>query len=664
MSAPSEIWLCPTCGTSLDISQLGFYARLTCPQCGKKSRVHTLLANFRINGVLGQGGMSVVFSASDLVLGRELAIKVLNENYRDQPERIARFENECMLMAKVRHENVVSVYSASWARGQFYIAMEKVEGRNLELIIEEHKCLLPDEALDVVQQVACGLRAAHVAGVLHRDMKPGNIIITPEGRAKVLDFGLSQEDCPGTDQEEIIWATPFYVSPETLQRKPEDVRTDIYALGMTLRCLITGVYNLPQTQFSIDELLEIKRKMPPLQETYPNLDEALCDLVDHMTAFDPAGRPISYDELLDEIAEVRRSSGKIDLNKRRRRIRRWCLGTGGVLLLGAAAAVGVAYLTPPPPAYRSISIGDSPEWAARATMQEAYRCMERRDYAAAADVFKRLSQEAQEPTLRAAALMLQSLCLLPAQQDSILSADTFKSLLSEGEFPIAPAAEPLHRALTELLRLPSDVVTRENWPAELDPLSPPLRAVVYIRAAQQHFSVGNTPASVGCLEQAGEELSRLVVTSPLEPSVSELRHHLPRTFAYVERSRARRAMESGKPREAMRILMRIDKQHFSPAEQADHDVQREYCAIAAEAFDMLARHFPKEFDGETATPDSIRRLSAKLHEGKLADELYCIALLLRGDYAQAFNANPYKDKAKSKEPFAVLMKDWQQRLGL
>ena len=197
--------------------------------------------------------------------------------------------------------------------------------------------------------------------MLHRDMKPGNIIITPEGQAKVLDFGLSQDDCGDSEQEEIIWATPFYVPPETLRREPEDARTDIYALGMTLRCLITGVYNLAQKQHSIEELLDIKRKMPPLIETYPNIDEALCDLVDHMTAFNPADRPASYDELLDEIAEVRRSSGKVDLNKRKRRIRRWCLGVMGVLLLGCGGAVGVSYLTPKAPLYRSVSVASSPE---------------------------------------------------------------------------------------------------------------------------------------------------------------------------------------------------------------------------------------------------------------------------------------------------------------
>ena len=209
----SDVCTCPACGTVMDVSTLGFYAELACPICGEVCRVHTELANFRIEGVLGVGGMSVVFHARDLVLGRELAIKVLNDVYRDTPERIARFESECAMMARVRHENVVSVYSGGWARGQFYIAMEKVEGRNLELLLAEHKCLMPDEALDVVRQVASGLQAAAEAGVLHRDMKPGNIIITPEGLAKVLDFGLSLEDRPDARREETIWATPFFVPP-------------------------------------------------------------------------------------------------------------------------------------------------------------------------------------------------------------------------------------------------------------------------------------------------------------------------------------------------------------------------------------------------------------------------------------------------------------------
>ena len=202
-----------------DISQLGFFVEIACPQCAERTVVHSLLGNYKIDSVLGIGGMSVVFHATDLILGRSLAIKVLNDVYRHESERIAGFENECSLMAKVRHENVVSVYSAGWARGQFYIAMELVEGRNLELIVADRGFLLPADALEIVRQVALGLQAAHEAGLLHRDVKPGNVIITTEGQAKVLDFGLSLEDKPGADAGEIIWATPYYAPPETLLRE-------------------------------------------------------------------------------------------------------------------------------------------------------------------------------------------------------------------------------------------------------------------------------------------------------------------------------------------------------------------------------------------------------------------------------------------------------------
>ena len=661
MSTPPEIWLCPGCGEALDISQLGFFARLQCPNCGRKARVHTLLANFRIDSVLGRGGMSVVFSAQDLVLGRELAIKVLNDNYRDQPERIARFENECMLMAKVRHENVVSVYSASWARGQFYIAMEKVEGRNLELIVDEHKCLLPDEALDVIHQVAMGLRAAHAAGVLHRDMKPGNIIITPEGQVKVLDFGLSQDDCGDSEQEEIIWATPFYVPPETLRREPEDARTDIYALGMTLRCLITGVYNLAQKQHSIEELLDIKRKMPPLIETYPNIDEALCDLVDHMTAFNPADRPASYDELLDEIAEVRRSSGKVDLNKRKRRIRRWCLGVIGVLLLGGGGAVGVSYLTPKAPLYRSVSVASSPEWPERDMMQEACRLMAEKNYPAAGDALVRLSSEARDPAVAIGADALQMLMNFARNK---AARSKLKASEVNDAGMVSPAAEGLYQAFSKVRELlQTGAVTAEKWPEELAVLSPPLRATIYLLASESHLMADRLPEASGCLARAAESLGQIVLTAPLEPDISKMRHQLPRTVAYAKRSHARKLMAEGKPREAVRMLMNVDKKHFSAAEQADHDVQREYCAIAAEAYDMLKRHFPDKFT-ESASPEEIRSLAAGLNKGKLADELYVLCLFLEGEYAKAFENNPYKNKPKSKEPFAVLMKDWKARLGL
>ena len=290
MTADSEIWICSRCNTSVDVSALGIFAEAVCPQCGHKGRVHTHIDHFAVEGVLGIGGMSVVFRARDTVLGRSAAIKVLNDAYRDRPERIARFEKECALMAKVRHEHVVSVYTAGWCRGRFYIAMELVEGKNLEGLVSPKHPMEQRQALEIVRQAAEGLRAAYEAGMLHRDMKPGNIIISPDGNAKVLDFGLSQEN-NNFEEEGVVWATPFYAAPETLERAPEDVRTDIYALGMTLRHLLTGVNKFPTPFHLLPPILECKRKLPPLSTVCPDVEESLCDLADHMTAYASADRP-------------------------------------------------------------------------------------------------------------------------------------------------------------------------------------------------------------------------------------------------------------------------------------------------------------------------------------------------------------------------------------
>ncbi len=307
-----ETWKCPQCQTIVDISEQGFMSEVMCPGCGMVNTVHTVLHNFRLERVLGVGGMSVVLQAKDLVLNRPLAIKVLNETYRNEPERIARFEKECALMAKVRHPNVVSVYSAGVARGQFYIAMELVEGSNLELMVSPMQPMAPLRALSIIRQVAKGLSAANRAGLLHRDIKPGNVLVTRNGRAKVLHFGLSLGKTD-EDTEETIWATPFYVPPETLMREPEDVRTDIYALGMTLRYLLSGCETFPSVPQTIEELLECKKSLPRLKCTEYGIDESYADLVEHMTAYDINLRSTGYADLLLELDEVKEAQQAYEL---------------------------------------------------------------------------------------------------------------------------------------------------------------------------------------------------------------------------------------------------------------------------------------------------------------------------------------------------------------
>lgn len=658
----SDIHVCPKCGTSLDVTSLGFYAEVRCPVCGENSRVHCSLANFRIESVLGIGGMSVVFSARDLVLGRELAVKVLNDSYRDNPERISRFESECSMMARVRHENVVSVYTAGWSRGQFYIAMEKVEGKNLELLLSEHKCLMQDEALDVIRQVASGLQAAKNAGVLHRDMKPGNIIITPDGLAKVLDFGLSLDDRPNAAREEIIWATPFYVPPETLEGKPEDARTDIYALGMTLRSMITGIVNYAESVEDLGALLKLKREMKPMGELYPHLDEALCDLIDHMTAFDPSNRPIDYEVLLDEIDEVQSGIGKAsdELKKHRRNRLYGVLFTIGVVLIGLIAALGVAFFSSPPPLYKSVPVPTRVSWPEMESLKIACDQLADGDSEEAAQTFTRLSEQARDPIVRLTAFLMKRM-----KDDEFVNLTAedlavFRQLIDAAAAGNSAAQNFAARCASLPTLFESQQVMPESVSADFPS---PLRAAVLMMAARSYIVNGKAEQATHCLNAALKELETSPLTAMMVDDVRHQRQNLPRVMVQGSRKRVRFLMSSGKPASALDVLRKMDTGNFSPLELAEHGVQQEYCRVAAEAFAMLQRHFPEQFNPE-AEPEQIRILAKKLGKPYLDDELYSLCWLLRGDYNRAFDANPHKNNGESREPFAILMRDWKQRLGM
>lgn len=624
--------------------------------------MHCSLANFRIESVLGIGGMSVVFSARDLVLGRELAVKVLNDSYRDNPERISRFESECSMMARVRHENVVSVYTAGWSRGQFYIAMEKVEGKNLELLLSEHKCLMQDEALDVIRQVASGLQAAKNAGVLHRDMKPGNIIITPDGLAKVLDFGLSLDDRPDAAREEIIWATPFYVPPETLEGKPEDARTDIYALGMTLRSMITGVINYSESVEDFGALLKLKREMKPMGELYPHLDESLCDLIDHMTAFAPDNRPADYEVLLDEIMEVQSGIGKAsdELKKHRRIRRRFVLAAFVVILAGLVAALGVALLSSPPPTYETVSVKSQVFWPDGEAIKLACEQLSVGDSKSAAQIFHQLYDDGNEPAVKLASFLMY---LLSGEDMSMISAEdlaVFRQLVKDASDGDAHA----RRLAVFCSELPSMFESRQVMP-ECVPaeLPAPLRSAILMAAARSYISFGKAAEATSCLDAVVEAMEDSPVTLIMAEAVRNQRRNLPRVMVQGSRKHVRSLMSTGNPSSALDILRQMDTTHFTPLELAEHGVQQEYCRVAATAFAMLQRRFPEKIQSG-ATPEQIRGLAKKLGKPYLAEELYSLCWLLKGDYVRAFETNPHKNNAESREPFAILMRDWKQRLGM
>src|SRR5512135_1512444 len=212
------------------------------------------VSHYRITEKLGQGGMGEVFLAHDISLDRKVALKFLPDIFSGDPERLARFEREDKLLASLNHPNIATIYGLEQADGKRFLAMELVEGETLAEQIERGPLLL-DEALEVCRQIAEGLEAAHEKGVIHRDLKPSNVKVTPEGKVKILDFGLAkafQEELSTPDVSKsptltsqmthagTILGTAAYMSPEQAKAKPVDKRADIWAFGCVLYECLTG----------------------------------------------------------------------------------------------------------------------------------------------------------------------------------------------------------------------------------------------------------------------------------------------------------------------------------------------------------------------------------------------------------------------------------------
>ncbi|MCZ6485103.1 MAG: serine/threonine-protein kinase, partial [Acidobacteria bacterium] len=212
------------------------------------------ISHYKILEKIGQGGMGEVYRAEDTTLDREVAIKVLPEQFTQDPQRLARFEREAKLLASLNHPNIAAIHSFEHADDVHFLVLELVPGETLAERIA--KGPLPvEEALEICRQIAEGVEAAHEKGVIHRDLKPANVKVTPEGKVKILDFGLAkafEDEIPAADisqsptmSEEmtragVILGTAAYMSPEQAKGKPVDKRADVFAFGSVLYELLTG----------------------------------------------------------------------------------------------------------------------------------------------------------------------------------------------------------------------------------------------------------------------------------------------------------------------------------------------------------------------------------------------------------------------------------------
>lgn len=203
----------------------------------------TFGGRYKVLERVGSGGMAEVYRARDELLGREVAVKVLSERLSQDRSFVERFRREAQSAANLNHPNIVSLYDYGSEGSSYYIVMEFIEGRSLAEIIAEDAPLLPERAAEIASDVAAALERAHSSGIVHRDIKPGNIMVTSSGQTKVTDFGIARAIGPGDQtmtQTGMVIGTASYLSPEQAQGDPVDARSDVYSLGIVLYEMLAG----------------------------------------------------------------------------------------------------------------------------------------------------------------------------------------------------------------------------------------------------------------------------------------------------------------------------------------------------------------------------------------------------------------------------------------
>ena len=324
MASEPTAQTCPGCGTTVDTTEAEPLARIACPTCGKKIRVQRTFDHFLVVETLGVGGMGTVYKARDMQLDRFVALKLLRRDLGGEEEHKTRLQEEARIAAAVNHPYVIQVFDSGTDHGQFYVVMELVDHGSLDDLMALQPRLPEKRVLEIGIQVARGLRAAHRRGLIHRDVKPANILFVDEHAAKIGDFGLASTATQRWAIGGVVWGTPEYVAPERLNNDPEDFRSDIYSLGATLFHAIAGKPPIQVSANSSRALLELKRQPLDLQATVPDVSVATAEVLQRMIAAEPAQRFSSYDDLVAELERAWRALALDDaISGGETRRRRW-----------------------------------------------------------------------------------------------------------------------------------------------------------------------------------------------------------------------------------------------------------------------------------------------------------------------------------------------------
>ncbi|MDA1276653.1 MAG: serine/threonine-protein kinase [Verrucomicrobia bacterium] len=263
------------------------------------------LRQYQLHTLIGTGGMGTVYQAADLLLQRVVAIKLMNPQFAGNANAGDDFRREAQTCAALNHTNIISIYSFEQFAGQSWLVMELADRGSLLSRIEEEQRLPELEVLDIGVKIASALAAALKMNLLHRDIKPGNVLFNGEGEPKLVDFGLARAALSDAEQEPTLWATPYYVAPEKVKREPESFSSDLYSLAGTLYHALTG--RPPFEGPTLEHVLQAHLFTPltPPAEVVDGTTPPTCEALVRALAKSPAERYLSYDEFIMALTAAR-----------------------------------------------------------------------------------------------------------------------------------------------------------------------------------------------------------------------------------------------------------------------------------------------------------------------------------------------------------------------
>ncbi len=269
---------------------------------------------YRLNTLVGRGGMAMVFNGKDLMLERDVAIKLLRSRYAKDPAFRERFRQEAKAAANLSHPNIVTVYDFGYDQARLYIVMEYVAGKDLNTIVQERGRLSVERGLDLAIKTCKGIGYAHRAGLVHCDVKPHNLLVTPDWQLKVADFGIARALASINPDEltDVVWGSPQFFSPEQAAGEAPSPASDVYSLGVILYLIFTG--QLPYLGKTSSELAQMHREATPIspREINPFIPETLDKVILKVLSKEPSARYRTADQLGRVLQIVRREMQETD----------------------------------------------------------------------------------------------------------------------------------------------------------------------------------------------------------------------------------------------------------------------------------------------------------------------------------------------------------------